>query len=253
MISPGEIAAMFALSAIAIFIIGVFLYWRKRKSGSTIKKADSAPVDLHFAESPTGKGKYIIADTETTGLPKVYDASPEDIDNWPRIVEIAWLLLDAECRLVESRSYILKQAANIPKEVRDVHGITDEMARENGVDAHAALSDFIRALDDSSIFIAHNVGFDYPVIEAELIRNGFGKRLESKQKICTMIEGKEFCGLHHKSGNGYKRPKLSELFNKCYFNGSGPLNLPGGHRALYDTKMAATCFVKMKEFGVIKD
>lgn len=36
--------------------------------------------------------KYLFIDTETTGLPKEYDAPYTDIDNWPRLVQLAWIV-----------------------------------------------------------------------------------------------------------------------------------------------------------------
>ena len=80
MMSP-DLNGLFDLSAIVLISIGAFLCWRNRKSRSTITKAESAPVDLHFAESQTGKGKYVIVDSETTGLSKVDDTALEDIND----------------------------------------------------------------------------------------------------------------------------------------------------------------------------
>lgn len=37
---------------------------------------------------------YLFFDTETTGLPKEYRARTEDVDNWPRVVQLAWALYD---------------------------------------------------------------------------------------------------------------------------------------------------------------
>ena len=37
---------------------------------------------------------YLIFDTETTGLPKRWDAPITDVNNWPRCVQIAWQLHD---------------------------------------------------------------------------------------------------------------------------------------------------------------
>ena len=39
---------------------------------------------------------YLIFDTETTGLPKRFDAPITDTDNWPRCIQIAWQLHDAD-------------------------------------------------------------------------------------------------------------------------------------------------------------
>jgi len=38
---------------------------------------------------------FLIFDTETTGLPKNFNAPITDVDNWPRCVQIAWQLHDS--------------------------------------------------------------------------------------------------------------------------------------------------------------
>ena len=46
---------------------------------------------------------YLIFDTETTGLPtKGYHEPISDVDNWPRLVQIAWQLHDANGVLIET-------------------------------------------------------------------------------------------------------------------------------------------------------
>lgn len=45
---------------------------------------------------------YLFFDTETTGLPKNYKAPASDSDNWPRLVQIAWSIYDAEGNSWES-------------------------------------------------------------------------------------------------------------------------------------------------------
>ena len=37
---------------------------------------------------------YLIFDTETTGLPRDYSAPITQLDNWPRLVQLAWQLHD---------------------------------------------------------------------------------------------------------------------------------------------------------------
>ena len=41
---------------------------------------------------------FLIFDTETTGLPKNYNAPLTDFDNWPRMVQLAWQVHDAHGR-----------------------------------------------------------------------------------------------------------------------------------------------------------
>ena len=52
--------------------------------------------------------KTLIFDTETSGLPTSYNASFTDINAWPRVVEIAWLVLN-ETYQAESDSEFLVQ------------------------------------------------------------------------------------------------------------------------------------------------
>jgi DNA polymerase-3 subunit alpha len=51
---------------------------------------------------------FLIFDTETTGLPRSYSAPLTDFDNWPRMVQVAWQLHDAQGNLINSNSIIIK-------------------------------------------------------------------------------------------------------------------------------------------------
>lgn len=35
---------------------------------------------------------YLFFDTETTGLPGSWSAQATDLENWPRLVQLAWIL-----------------------------------------------------------------------------------------------------------------------------------------------------------------
>ena len=47
---------------------------------------------------------FLIFDTETTGLPRDYNAALTDLDNWPRMVQIAWQLHDKTGKLLNNDS-----------------------------------------------------------------------------------------------------------------------------------------------------
>ena len=77
---------------------------------------------------------YIIFDTETTGLPKNFKAPITDTDNWPRCIQIAWQLHDEWGTLIESKDYLVKpDGFNIPYDAEQIHGISTELAEEQGV------------------------------------------------------------------------------------------------------------------------
>ena len=68
---------------------------------------------------------YIIFDTETTGLPRDYNAPMSDVDNWPRLVQIAWQLHDERGKLLSNHNYIVKpEGVTIPYNAEKVHGIS---------------------------------------------------------------------------------------------------------------------------------
>ena len=58
---------------------------------------------------------YLIFDTETTGLPKNWNAPVSDIDNWPRCVQIAWQIHDSLGNCIENKDFLIKpDGYNIP-------------------------------------------------------------------------------------------------------------------------------------------
>ena len=52
---------------------------------------------------------YLIFDTETTGLPKKWNAPLTDSDNWPRCVQISWQIHDQGGGLISNRDYLINQ------------------------------------------------------------------------------------------------------------------------------------------------
>ena len=56
---------------------------------------------------------FIIFDTETTGLPKKWNAPITDTDNWPRCVQIAWQLHDEYGKLIEHQDFLIKPEGSI--------------------------------------------------------------------------------------------------------------------------------------------
>ena len=51
---------------------------------------------------------YLFFDTETTGLPRNWKAPVTDLNNWPRMIQIAWILCDNKGNRIESNDFIIK-------------------------------------------------------------------------------------------------------------------------------------------------
>ena len=188
---------------------------------------------------------YLFFDTETTGLPRNWKAPVSDLDNWPRLVEMAWLLYDEEGNCVESRSAIVRpDGFVIPAEAAAVHGITTVRAAAEGVDLGALLADFARAVDIAQVLVAHNVSFDEKIVGAELLRMGVTSCLDERERFCTMTTSTDLCAIP--SRYGYKWPKLPELHQRLF--GSVP---DGAHAAGSDVEACASCFFEMKRLGLV--
>jgi DNA polymerase III epsilon subunit-like protein len=209
-------------------------------------------MDFSFDPSETDIGEYLVLDIETTGLPKVRDAKPEELDYMPRIVQISWYLLDSFFKCVNVENCYLKQDAPIPTDAIKIHGITDAIIEEKGEDPKSVLEKLNLDIRKANYIVAHNVEFDLPIIESEYIRFGMKKPFRGKKKICTMKEGKKFCKIPRYSGGGYKYPKLEELLEHCYFPGWSNIRITEAHNAKVDAAITIICFIKLKELGYFK-
>ena len=71
------------------------------------------------------KVAHLFFDVETTGLPFNYKAPYTQLDNWPRIVQLSWLIADFDGAILKESDNIIKVDFEIPQEVSRIHGITN--------------------------------------------------------------------------------------------------------------------------------
>jgi DNA polymerase-3 subunit alpha len=108
---------------------------------------------------------YLIFDTETTGLPKNWAAPISDTDNWPRCVQIAWQLHDEMGSLIEHQDYLINpEGFNVPYDAERIHGISTELAQQQGIQLKEMLEKFNSALSKTKYIVGQNVGFDVNIL-----------------------------------------------------------------------------------------
>jgi DNA polymerase-3 subunit alpha len=89
---------------------------------------------------------YLVFDCETNGLPKDWKAPSSDVDNWPRIVQLAWAQYNEDGREISCRADIIKpDGFKLEKGAMEVHGITDEIAKD-GICLDESLMSFLDIL-----------------------------------------------------------------------------------------------------------
>ena len=182
---------------------------------------------------------YLIFDTETTGLPKRWDAPITDTDNWPRCIQIAWQLHDDMGRLIAHEDYLVKpDGFNIPYDAEKIHGISTELAQEQGFKLSDVLEKFNSALSQTKFIVGQNLGFDINIMGAEFHRLGFDNLLTKLPVLdtCTEITA-SLLQLPGGRGGKFKLPNLTEL-HKYLFN--KPFS--EAHNATADVEATTRCF-----------
>jgi DNA polymerase III epsilon subunit-like protein len=188
---------------------------------------------------------YLFFDTETTGLPKNWKAPVSDLNNWPRMIQIAWILCDEAGNRTESNDYIIKpENFIIPIEASKVHGISTEKALAEGDDLEDILIKFNKVVDQADFIVAHNIKFDEKIVGAEFLRKGVESNFDSKKKLCTMMSSTNYCKIP--GPYGFKWPKLSELHIKLFGK-----DFEDAHDASADINATEKCFWEMKKIGLI--
>ena len=185
---------------------------------------------------------YLIFDTETTGLPKRWDAPASDTDNWPRCIQIAWQLHDGEGRLLEQYDALVRpDGFNIPYDAEQIHGISTDLAREEGLPMGEVLEAFRGALARTHFLVGQNVGFDINVMGAEFHRADGADPLEKFPVLDTCTEETaELCQLPGGRGGKFKLPTLTELHLHLF---GEPFE--EAHNATADVEATTRCFLEL--------
>ncbi|MFK7781164.1 DNA polymerase III subunit alpha [Psychroserpens sp.] len=189
---------------------------------------------------------YLIFDTETTGLPKRWDAPITDVDNWPRCIQIAWQLHDEMGNCIDHQDYLVQpDGFNIPYDAEKIHGISTELAQEQGVPLQEVLEKFKDALSKTKFVVGQNVKFDLNIMGAEFVREGLVNQLQELPVLDTCTEHTaQLCKIPGGRGGRFKLPTLTELhqflFNKPFAE---------AHNATADVEATTRCFFELLRLG----
>jgi DNA polymerase III epsilon subunit-like protein len=207
--------------------------------------------------------RFLVFDTETTGLPKSKYISPSTLQQWPHIVQFSYAIYDTSLNdIILTKDHIIKLPEDIliSEDSTKIHGISNQISAKSGVYINDVLSEFFYFLRGVDILIGHNIEFDINMIKVELLRIVNENSL-TQEKIkfykyelhfltnfknisCTLKDTIEFCNIQsiNKSGKSYlKYPKLSELHEKLF--NTTPTNL---HNSFNDILVTLRCFMKLK-------
>lgn len=202
--------------------------------------------------------KILCFDTETTGIAPRCQPNFSNIDDWPYIVQIGFILYDIETkRILIKHDFIVDvnhYNIQIPESATKVHGITNNQCKEHGLPIHNVLNCFLYCLHKCDMLVAHNLEFDWNMINAEILRQllqdntklekSLIKKTPNVIKYCTMKNTIDLCkieSINKSTGEKYfKYPKQDELHQFLF--GEVPTNL---HNAFNDVLVCIRCFYKL--------
>lgn len=192
----------------------------------------------------------LFFDTETTGIPERSWNWDTDFEQYPHVVQMAWL---HGCKV---ETHIIRPDGwEIPQETVDVHGITTEYALEHGEPFASVVDMFIQDCHDAGLICGHNIHFDTSIIKANILRelgreyydaNDVENALYKGKRIDTMRPTMKWVDARMANGR-LKFPNLSELYSRCFPGESFP-----AHDALEDVKAVAKCLPVILELGLVE-
>ncbi|MFM7814264.1 MAG: DNA polymerase III subunit alpha, partial [Flavobacteriales bacterium] len=190
---------------------------------------------------------FLIFDTETTGVPKNYNAPLTDFENWPRVVQIAWQLHDISGKLISHHNVIVRpEGFTIPFNAEKIHGISTQRALDEGSPLSEVLELFHSDLQRTTYVAGHNISFDTNIMGCEFMRMNRETPFDKTKVLDTMALSTDFCAIAVGRSGKFKWPTLTELHQKLFGKPFGD-----AHDAAYDVEATARCFFGLIEHRVI--
>ncbi len=249
--------SLFVLLCVIGIIISLVWFFSSKTSNSNQYHSDQSTsnesvskhftIDINFGKSDKTKGEVLVFDIETTGLPTSSRDKIGNFNNWPKVIQLAWILFDDEGKKISHNADYIKINESIPLRVIEIHGITDEKLKNEGRDAKEVFKEFLADLNNCHTVIGHNIEFDGKVLEVDLIRNGFKPSISKKKMVCTMLSSIDYCRIYNSNGrnNSYKYPKLEELYQHLFYPNEYGFSIRNKHDAIIDSAITAKCYFEL--------
>jgi DNA polymerase-3 subunit alpha len=185
---------------------------------------------------------FIVFDTETTGLIQKKNAKIEELEFWPRVVQLAWQIHDKSGNLLRHEDFLIQpNGFKIPYDAEKVHGISTELAETTGKPLVEVLDLFLTEVEAAEFLVGHNLKYDLDVLSSELFRLGRSLDVFDKAVLDTCTEDTaQKCQLPGGKGKKFKLPTLSELYFHLFKEGFNE-----AHNATADVEASARCFFEL--------
>ena len=188
----------------------------------------------------------LFVDTETSGLPADWKQPYTAEQNWPYILQLAWVIYTKDGQQVKAENHYLPlpDGVQISAGSLRVHGLTPEFLQANGEERMLVMQ---RLHDDLAqykpMIVAHFMELDEHMIGAGFYRAHLDNPLQSLPSFCTMRVTEQFV-----RPTGQRYLSLGELYKRLF---NEPLLHQ--HDAWVDAQAAARCFFELQRKGDINE
>lgn len=187
----------------------------------------------------------LFVDTETSGLPKNWNAPYSDNDSWPYIVQVAWTIYTKDGKEVKAENHFIgDHDFTITDESRQIHGIDRRFLDENGKSRKAVMELIFQDLQHyRPLVVGYFMELDAHMLSVGFHRAGTKNPLRELPSFCLMKATGSLVSYPYK-----KYLNLGELYKRLF---GVPLSLQ--HDAMVDARATADSFFALHAKGLINN
>jgi len=182
--------------------------------------------------------KVCFFDTETNGLPVKNDFSKVSL------LELAWVITDIDRNIIKEGNYLVSGDFEVPEIITKLTGITKEKTEVDGEPLSFVLNKFHEDLKGCEFIIAHNLRFDYGMMNKEyerFINPKYLKEFQSKIQLDSLWMFRQV--FNHSELENHK---LQTIYDYLHYK-----PFVQTHRALDDVHMIISCMNKINNFHLM--
>ena len=187
----------------------------------------------------------LFIDTETSGLPKNWNAPYAAKKSWPFAVQISWIIYSKEGQLIKTEDhYIRNSDFEIQSSSQKIHGISRNFLVTNGENRKDVMAKLANDLIQyEPMVLGHFMKLDYHITGVEFFRTGLQNPIEHLPLFCTMLATTHLVENPHR-----KYMRLGDLYQYLFEH-----SMEEHHDALEDAQATADCFFELQKRGMIRE
>lgn len=191
------------------------------------------------------KQYFLFLDTETSGLPKKWNRKYTDSDNWPHVLQLAWIIFDKEMQEVKrSNKYIYEPLIPISPAAEQIHGLTPPFLMQHGEKKKEVLRKLSHDIKKyQPQIVGHFLSFDLQVLSTEFFRCQLPIPFQELTYFCTLLHSKRYV----------RNPHMVHLPLALLYETLFSATPAGIHNAEQDAALTASCYFEMIRRGELSD